>query len=435
MKFNLEKFFEKNCNYSIIAEKKNYTDFSNKLFLQDNEIESILPVKNISYISSSVLSNKNFEEIFSNVSFTKDNFDYVFIENEKFIFVFNAFAFRTYKTYNYKIYSRDTSSQIIEYYKKKLKKLSSIKIKKISAKLNYLFSRLGEKENNSKEDLLFDFIVPILNDEDICYFVFFDKKNYKNTFIIFKYFFSERNKLTKLRKVSYCESTIIFPLITNQNDEYNYIEIENYLISKNINNGINKKDDKSVISRPYAYFLNLPNFDNISFNFDYFNFLNIRMQNFNIKDLNEFNILGMNCILFKIVKNESNTFEYIFSKDVFVLLTKTKKEDQKYTEIILNESIDNKHTYLTINQIKFDKNSNYTINKLMQSSSKCYHNLNGPAQIHLIFDEKGKIDFKHQLLWYKFNIDKEEYELDEYIQKLRIILKENEFAKFVVSYL
>lgn len=175
------------------------------------------------------------------------------------------------------------------------------------------------------------------------------------------------------------------------------------------------------------------------FDFDYFNFLSFaKKQNvfFDVNKLNEFNIFDMKCLLFKIVKNQIDDYEYSL-RDKYYFLTKSKEKDQKYVDIVLNQSIDNIHVFLDINYIKFDKDSNNTFERfLKKDANRYYHNLNGPARIRLVFNGKREINYDSNFIWYNFAIENEKYYFfNNYLEKLKSILKEKEFMKFVVIFL
>lgn len=306
----------------------------------------------------------------------------------------------------------------------KTRKLLKREMDDICTKINYCFN--SNFENNN--DILVK-IVPILKDEKICYL---DYVSNLNSFTILKYFHSEKNNLTKNRKIMYSRAYILFH---NKFDtDYNFVTIENFLISN-----VNEERGGPLIKNPVIRFFRFSNLEKKYTN--YFSF-NKNDFSFIIKDLEEFKMFNGLYNAFHIRMNHSiqnpkiKLLEYSY-------LIKDKKLDQRYSSVSFEESVDNIHLYMDTRYLKIEDNETHNINIFMNIDyfEKYLHNTSGPSRIRLPF-EKGKkvttpLEFKVGNInnFYLFYINGQKYKLEEYVKTLCSFLDNKDFVKFSMLYL
>lgn len=440
--FDFKKYFEKNydneCRHIIINNDKikNIVDkIIDEKKVLNIDIQNREKKSNISFLSNDKFKFKNLKDIHDYfVSNNKDlkrglhkpdDLSYYVIENENFIIVINNFYLN--KKYMDKKY-RNSLHRENETNKKSFKFFSSKdKIEEIHLKLNFLLS-VAE----SSDEIFSNMSGFILNDKNLYYCLVIDKKEPRNTFVIFKNYYLKKSTNYYKRESLFFDAHIIFPakLEDEKNIEYNYISLKNFMFNDNYNKFMKK------ITSVYGIvtFLNLDKIVNFNFNyFDVIDILTLMTKMIYFGNINEFNFGDLkNVVMIKLNKRE-NDYKYGFSDEEYSYLM--KKDDKKYVRYFVEKDL-KRNFYridITSGYFNFEK-SNYFISNDKHIMNHLHHDIFGPSKIYLAYRE-NKPDYENISNNYAFYIDGICYDIYQYIEKISNIVGEKEMMKFMIKYL
>lgn len=441
--FDFRKYFKNNYAENLNYFLKNRKDISNFIFEfvnNKNYLDTYNSVKNdknnIFFIPSyeyDVYNLEDFENFYNEKKkkFSNSNVNklvYFFIENEDYIIATNNYyPVKKYLEKNRKINLYDNKENLIKHSKFFV---SREKINNLVLKLNFM---LKKTETKKFEDFYSSIINTCLNDKNISYCLFFDKKNFDNTFLFFKYYYVEKNYRTNNIQVVFYDSYIVFPgKINEKNTNYNYVELKNLILD------IKKADyvENLINKKPTVEIYNLKNLPN--FNFEYFNtIINLRRNDclfyeYNIGNFNMFNINNINLLRYVIENNNTKSFTERNDK-IFYLI---KKDNNEYEKILLEKDNFRNLLNIEINSGYFKEfyNSN-CFNNHIHISNYYSHKILGPSKIFVLSDDEGNVNFSDYRNHYFFYIHGVVHNLEEYIEKLESILEGKEIMKFIYKYI